>query len=265
MVVRLCLLSIANIGAGFALATALGRRYRKIAARQTLGIADDQLAAGRAAAGRGRSGRRDWRLPPAASRPPTGPRAQESRATWRSTTCRAHVADFGDKLIEADERLRQCAASPDLGTIETVLSDIENTARNFAESRDSAQQRAGRPDPRRGRLGRHQQRAGRGRADAGRRDQGHLPGDRQLRLRERPRRRMPEDRRLHAPPAELQRHAQRRPAEGDGRGRAAGEPPARRGRSQRPAHRLHQSRRHRARPRAPGGPASPTTPGCAWP
>jgi len=53
----------------------------------------------------------------------------------------AQVADFGAKLIEADERLRECAASPDLGTIETVLSDIEITARNYAESRDSAQQR----------------------------------------------------------------------------------------------------------------------------
>jgi diguanylate cyclase (GGDEF)-like protein len=51
------------------------------------------------------------------------------------------VADFGAKLLAADERLRECAASPDLGAIETVLSDIENTARNFAESRDSAQQR----------------------------------------------------------------------------------------------------------------------------
>ena len=30
------------------------------------------------------------------------------------------VADFGTKLIEADEQLRQCAASPDLGTIESV-------------------------------------------------------------------------------------------------------------------------------------------------
>ena len=51
------------------------------------------------------------------------------------------VANFGTKLIEADEQLRQCAASPDLGTIESVLSDIESTARNYVESRESAQQR----------------------------------------------------------------------------------------------------------------------------
>jgi diguanylate cyclase (GGDEF)-like protein len=51
------------------------------------------------------------------------------------------VADFGNKLIEADEQLRQCASVPDLGTIESVLSSIETSARNYAESRDSAQQR----------------------------------------------------------------------------------------------------------------------------
>ena len=51
------------------------------------------------------------------------------------------MANFGTNLIEADEQLRQCAASPDLGTIESVLSNIETTARNYVESRESAQQR----------------------------------------------------------------------------------------------------------------------------
>ncbi len=51
------------------------------------------------------------------------------------------VANFGTKLIAADEQLRQCAESPDLGTIESVLSEMESTARNYVESRDSAQQR----------------------------------------------------------------------------------------------------------------------------
>ncbi len=51
------------------------------------------------------------------------------------------VANFGTKLVEVDDQLRQCAASPDLGTIESVLSNIETTARNYAEARDSAQQR----------------------------------------------------------------------------------------------------------------------------
>jgi diguanylate cyclase (GGDEF)-like protein len=45
------------------------------------------------------------------------------------------------RLIEADEQLRQCAASPDLGTIESVLSGFETTAHNYVESRESAQQK----------------------------------------------------------------------------------------------------------------------------
>jgi len=139
VILHLCLLSAANIGAGFALAAVLGRRYQKLATR------------------------RQW-APLSASRPrpvvvpvrpvaapvsgqaaavrvvPAGPlpKSPGHIAVDDLFDC---VANFGTKLIEADEQLRQCAASPDLGTIESLLRKIEATARNFAESRDSAQQR----------------------------------------------------------------------------------------------------------------------------
>ena len=108
-------------------------------------------------------------------------RGRKARATWRSTNFHDRVADFGSKLIEADEQLRQCAVSPDVGTIESVLTGIETTARNYVESR--SRPNSGWPASRAmTALGRDQQRARRGRSDAGRRDQGHLPGNRQLRL-----------------------------------------------------------------------------------
>ena len=141
MIVPLCLLSIANISAGFALATALGRRYRKIAARQlwaSLTVKQQPIVLPAVPA-----------VAPAPTPAPThaaaraadGPPAPKSPGHLAIDDLQGQVSDFGAKLIEVDERLRQCAGAPDLGTIETVLSNIENTARNFAESRDAAQQR----------------------------------------------------------------------------------------------------------------------------
>jgi diguanylate cyclase (GGDEF)-like protein len=132
------LISLVNIGAGFALATALGRRYRKMAARQLwASIAVNLPAAMPAPAPAPAVEVKPVPAPPAVGVAP-GPKGPGHLAI---DDLQGQVADFGAKLLEADERLRQCAASPDLGAIETVLSDIENSARNFAESRDSAQQR----------------------------------------------------------------------------------------------------------------------------
>lgn len=145
MVLPLCLLSIANIGAGFALATALGRRYRRIAARQlwaSLTIKQEPVVRPTVSA--------PGSPPPGSAAAPAhdsgcatvpGPPAPKSPGHLAIDDLQGQLSDFGAKLTEADERLRQCAASPDLGTIETVLSDIENTARNFAESREAAHQR----------------------------------------------------------------------------------------------------------------------------
>ena len=140
MIFHLCLLSIVNIGAGFALGTALGRRYRKIAMRRMWA----SLAAGLSPAGPGPD--------PAAGQPsavpspvqsvggPVGP-LPKSPGHIAVDDLHDHVAAFGTKLIEADDQLRQCSATPDLGTIESVLSNLQATARNYTESRDSAQQR----------------------------------------------------------------------------------------------------------------------------
>jgi diguanylate cyclase (GGDEF)-like protein len=139
LVVPFFLVSIANIGAGFALATALGWRYRKIAARQlwaslTISLPSVVPTPASTPAAPVAPG-------PAAVPVVPGPPAPKSPGHLAVDDLQEHVSGFGAKLIDADERLRQCAASPDLGTIETVLTDIENTARNFAESRDSVQQR----------------------------------------------------------------------------------------------------------------------------
>jgi len=138
LVIHLCLLSIANIGAGFGLATALGRRYRKIAARRLWA----SLAINLPAVAPSDSPVTVMPVPQPdlvpADPPPPAPKSPGHLAI---DDLQNHVSEFSDQLTEADERLRQCAALPDLGTIETVLGDIEATARNFAESRESAQQR----------------------------------------------------------------------------------------------------------------------------
>ena len=137
MIVPLCLLSIANVGVGFALATALGRRYRKIAARRlwaTLTTKQQPVVPPAVPA-------RASPLLRVVAPPVDGPPPPKSPGHLAIDDLHGQVSQFGAKLIEADERLRQCAASPDLGTIETVLSDIESTARNYAELRGAAQQR----------------------------------------------------------------------------------------------------------------------------
>ncbi len=143
MILHLCLLSLVNIGAGLALGIALGRRYRKIATRRAWA----SLAAGLPPVVPGPA--------PAPDQPADAPTPAQPAAAPVAPACplpkspghiaiddlHDRVADFGTKLIEADEQLRHCAASPDLGAIESVLSNIESTARNYVESRDSAQQR----------------------------------------------------------------------------------------------------------------------------
>jgi len=131
-------LSIVNIGAGFALATALGWRYQKLAT----GRVWDSRAISRPplapvpvrpveAPAPGQT--------PAARVIPAGPLPKSRGHLAVDDLCR-RVANFCTKLIESDEKLRQSAASPDLGTIESLLSNIEATACNYAESRDSAYQ-----------------------------------------------------------------------------------------------------------------------------
>jgi diguanylate cyclase (GGDEF)-like protein len=140
VIIQFCLLSLVNIGAGFGLATALGRRYRKMTARElwaSLTVDLPSVAPTPKPAAPATVAVNTVPAPPPADAAP-GPKGPGLLAI---DDLQGQVADFGAKLLEADERLRQCAASPDLGAIETVLHDIENTARNFAESRDSAQQR----------------------------------------------------------------------------------------------------------------------------
>ncbi len=135
------------------MASALGRRYRKMAARQlwtSLTVDLPQIAPASAppatvapatvapaTVASAAVAAEPLPAPPPADAQP----APKSPGHLAIDDLQGQVADFGAKLLEADERLRQCGATPDLGTIETVLSDIESTARSFAESRDSAQQR----------------------------------------------------------------------------------------------------------------------------
>lgn len=143
MVLQLCLLSIVNIGAGFALATVLGRRYRKIAARRMWG----SLVVNRPPVVPGPSRAPVRPMPaPAAAKSVTAsvlPAIPLPKSAGHLAVDELHgrVTNFGTKLIEADDQLRQCAASPDLGTIESVLSGVESTARNYIELRELAQQR----------------------------------------------------------------------------------------------------------------------------
>lgn len=143
MIAQLCLLSLANIGAGFALATALGRRYRKIATRRMWASFSLSLPPVVPSAA-------PLRVNSAASAAPVKPAAAPEANLASRPKSPGHmavddlcdrVANFGTKLSEADEKLRQCAESPDLGTIESVLNTMESTARNYVESRESAQQR----------------------------------------------------------------------------------------------------------------------------
>jgi len=139
VIVQLCLLSIVNIGAGFALGTGLGRRCKKIANGRVLaGLPANQPAAAPRLAAAARAAVPTPVQSVAARVAPTGP-LPKSPGHVAVDDLHGRVARFGTKLIEADEQMRQCAASPDLGRIESVLSNIESTARNYAESRESAQ------------------------------------------------------------------------------------------------------------------------------
>ncbi|MGO9112362.1 MAG: GGDEF domain-containing protein [Thermoguttaceae bacterium] len=143
MLLQLCFLSISNIGAGFVLGTALGRRYRKLETRRmwaSLAATLPPVVPGPAPAP-ARPAAAPAPVQPLAA--PVAPATPQPKSPSHLAVDDLHdrVANFGMKLIEADEQLRQCAASPDLGTIESVLSGIENTARNYVESRESAQQK----------------------------------------------------------------------------------------------------------------------------
>ncbi len=146
MILPLCLLSLANIGAGFALGVMLGRRHRKIAARRLWGsLSIDLPPPGPVAAPAAVRPVAAPKLQQAVTAPvapiPPGPPAPKSPGHLAVDDLQGQVDGFGTKLVEADEQLRRCVAEPDLGAIESVLSNIETTARNYVESRESAQQR----------------------------------------------------------------------------------------------------------------------------
>ena len=142
MILQFCLLSIVNIGAGFALGNALGRRYRKIATRQMWASFSATFPGEPpgAPAAPGQPAADSVPLPPA---PAPAPAASEPKSPGHVAVDDLHeqVANFGSKLIEADEQLRECSLSPDVGMIESVLTGIESTARDYVESRESVQQR----------------------------------------------------------------------------------------------------------------------------
>ena len=142
MIVHLGLLSIVNIGAGFALATALGRRYRTIATRRVwasllVNLPPSVPGSDPATV---RSAMATTPLQPGTAPVATAVPLPKSPGYIAVVDLHDRVANFGTKLIEADEQLRQCVAFPDLGTIESVLSNIETMARNYVESRELVQQ-----------------------------------------------------------------------------------------------------------------------------
>ena len=141
MILQFCLLSIVNIAAGFALGAVLGRRYRKIVARHGWAAFPENFSAQTAQSVPAPQPPAPAKPQPAAVAAVPAPPGPKSPGHVAVDDLHGQVADFGAKLTEADEQLRQCAAAPDLGAIESVLSDIETTARNYAESRESAQQR----------------------------------------------------------------------------------------------------------------------------
>ena len=143
LIVQLWLLSIVNIGAGFALATALGRRYRKIATRRIWASLLVNLPPSVPGSDPATIRSATAPPPPQPGTAPVAPSAPLPKSPGYIAVDDLYdrVANFGTKLIEADEQLRQCAVTPDLGTIESVLSKIETTARNYVESRESVQQR----------------------------------------------------------------------------------------------------------------------------
>ncbi len=158
MILYLCVLSLVNVGAGFAVATVLGRRYQKILARRELVSLPMSLGPAVSVPAPVSAQPATPEQPAAARAAPIGP-LPKSPAHLVVVDLHGRVAAFGAKLAEADEQLRQSAVTPDLGKIESVLSGIQNTARNFVESREAAPTSAGRPHTQRRRLGRHPTRA----------------------------------------------------------------------------------------------------------
>lgn len=132
MLLHLCIVSLTNIGAGFALGIVLGRRYRKVASRRLGAAFTFDLASN---------------LHDPVSEAPVSAMVQSTEPLPKGTGHLAiddlndRAAQFGEQLFAADEQLRQCAASPDLGKIESVLQGIESTARKYAESRKASNER----------------------------------------------------------------------------------------------------------------------------
>lgn len=128
MVVYLFIVAVVNIGLGFMLAVYVGHRYRELAGSMPLDLSLAALVSG------GPTPATAVAQPPTVASDPI-PKSANQLAV---EDIQQHVDRYGAQLAEADDRLRQCAESPDVGTIEAALSSIEATTRLYAENRDKA-------------------------------------------------------------------------------------------------------------------------------
>jgi diguanylate cyclase (GGDEF)-like protein len=130
----LFIVAVADLALGFALAVALGRRWRALAdARCWAGLSAFGVAGDDPAAGDASPGVSD---PAAAAEPvplPQSPCQQAIEALHQE------VDHYGQQLSDADAQLRQYAASPDISGIEACLSRLDAASREHADHRDAAQ------------------------------------------------------------------------------------------------------------------------------
>ena len=125
-------IALLNAGAGFAAAVCLGRRWRAL-------LAAEQYASLAAMAPALREALLPT-LPPERIDLPPPPPAEKSVHAAAAEQFHQQVENFGVRLSEADDRLRQYAETPDPTGIRTCLSDIEATARDYVDHRDAIQQ-----------------------------------------------------------------------------------------------------------------------------
>jgi diguanylate cyclase (GGDEF)-like protein len=122
-----------DLALGFAMAVYLGRRWRALAdARCWAGLG--ALASASRAGGL---------VPGAAAPPPAAAADAVPQSPCQQAVAALHqeVASYGRELGDADDRLRQFAAAPDISGIEACLSRLDAVSREYVDHRDAAQRR----------------------------------------------------------------------------------------------------------------------------
>jgi diguanylate cyclase (GGDEF)-like protein len=132
VVLYLLTIAVLNIGLGFALAIYLAVRWRMlVAARQWAMLAANTLEiAGMDQAAGPQEGESAPVVPPAAR--------TKSDSELAIEGFQQQVQNYATRLGDADERLRQYVAAPEVAGIEACLNHLDATTRQYADNRDAA-------------------------------------------------------------------------------------------------------------------------------